>query len=219
METTFIIPDIPLYRGQLPNGSRKLSVTETRDYERALAKSVTEELVRQNCANIMGISRASYFAMLVAHEYQKIHRPVDSIVIVPAIADVRKDFSAKGPHVEDAMDGVLRSLTIGMEEETYQQMKKRHEPTFMPALKAMDPKKHIVTVEEAHDALQAIHPATRILVIDCLEDPFRDRVRLAQVIGSRPNVTISAEIESGHFPHIQTPKDMAAEIRTWKNQS
>ena len=211
-----IVPDIPLYRGILPNKLRKMEPQALRAHEEELAEITAQELIEQDCFDFIAISRSSLYSILVARAFQRLGKRVNSIVMVPAAADPKEIQLANGPEAKDVMDGVLLPMRGRMAESVYNDMKVRHEKTFIAALKAVDPKKHPVSPEEAHDLLQEVDESTRILILDLLRDPYRHLERLARIFGKRKNVFITnPAIDASHMPYLECPEPMANIIKSF----
>lgn len=210
------IPNIPLYEGILPDGKKKLTPQELRDYERLLARKTAEELLAHDCRHIIAHSRGTLYGMLAAISMPEHQHLVESIVMIPAAEDPKLLKLAEGDGVRDFEDALLKPFCDGMDHQMYEDLKRRQTPTLKKAFKAVDPKIHAPTPEQSNAVVQQLDPWIRILIIDCIKDPFRNPERLATIIGSRKNVTISKPFDCGHFPHVQMPKELAEVIGDWR---
>ena len=203
------IPDIPLYDGELPTG------VDRRTEEERLAGNIAKEAAARNCRRFIAHSRGAFMALLASNLTNASSQQVQWIVMIPAAGD-----PMNVPIKEDAdclEDAVLHPLCATMSSEAYRLLKERHAPTLKRTLKVMNPKKYAVPVDDVRAKILALNVDIPILVIDCKHDPFRDLERLDLMIGGCPNITISAPLHCGHFPHVECPDALVETIKAWES--
>jgi hypothetical protein len=214
--TEVIIPAIPLYRGEPRASMKKMDAGQVVQYEEELAAEVADSMMKEGCRNVIAHSRGTLFALIALRHMGRHGHAAENLTLMPACKDANAFTPFQG---EDFEDSLLRPLCNGMDEKTYAALKQRHASTLKKSLKLMDPKKHGTSAERVREMVEEIAPKTRILVADCLQDPFRDPVRLREMIGNAPNVTISQPMPWSHFPHVQDPAGLVRMIREWQRQS